>query len=260
MAVTFDGINQHLSIAAPRPELNGLTSYMATFWFMPPPGATAAPTGYAFSFSSGAAADENRAGWTHFRFIPGSDLCVGRVRRTDGGIEQQTVVTPGGSVAPWFIMTGMYANPPFSQDYAATDYLSRTPPILGVGVGAGGGGGVVGPFPATSSLAAAIGALSDGLSRYFQGQIEDLRIWNQWVGSPPGTGSGSVLFWKLALMRGADVRSFMDPRLLLQWRLRGHGTVTTEVDRKAGVVATAVSGPQYSRMNATRYRRRNRGG
>lgn len=237
MSVVFNAASsQHLSISAPRPELASLTAFTFCCWFRDT--SVAAVNNKVVSFSTGTAAGSNRAGIGMSGSFAPTKVISTYVRRTDGGSQAQPVFVTFIDYPTMYaaIMSG-----------TTTRIWAWTQPDIWSNAGAGGGGAI----SATSSLAAAIGALADGSGEYCDGEIEELRLYN--------VAFVEKDLRRLSLSRGRDRRSFMHPNLLLWWQLRGSGTVTTATDKKAGVVATAVAAPVYG-QHMTFSRRRNRGG
>lgn len=250
MAVLFNGVNQYLSIAAPRPELASLASYTLCAWIRSD--AQPAMRSTAISFSTGTDVARHRTS-IGFQAPPPSWQMRTRSRHLDAGAELE-----GGF---WGWSGPIYANkltfvaaiangelwPGFTTSFVA---VQQRAPGGYVDFGWYSPGAGFGPTSPTATLAAAIGARPDGAAEFFSGRVEDLRLYDR--------GLSLEELAQLALRRGAD-RWVAHPDLLFRWRLQGVGPVVTEADQKTGVVATVVNGPVYSAMALIR-RRRNRGG
>ena len=122
-------------------------------------------------------------------------------------------------------------------------------PSLFIATG-GAGGGVANLVDTTNPISGTIGSNTDGSGNYFDGLIEDFRIYNEALSDRD--------MRKILFSRGLD-NPENDPRLVLRWKLIGNGAVVSEVDTISGSVATPVNGPSYGGL-LTRTRRRNRSG
>lgn len=254
MSVLFDRtLAQRLSIAVPRSELSGLASWtlVARATLATSISAVNATRHYVVAFSTAVAAS-TRASFG-VRSLGTSGLLgfsFSALRMTDAETETATLGTDALNLL--MVLSGALQDP---TGAALTSFMT----YAGAGVTDFGSGGssahLYNPVAATASVAAAIGSSPDGLSGYFSGHIEDVRLYN----FTPVSGLPASTFFRNILHRHGLDRPENDARLLLRWKLIGIGPVVTESDTKSGVVATAVNGPAYSRLFC-RLRRRNRGG
>lgn len=247
MAVQFNAASsQYLAIASPRPETAGLTEYTLCCWVNVPRASSSSR--WPVFFSEGGSTTQQRMGLQYvedtFPYISSG------MRAYNQGVFARAEWGVGPSGFSFnktvFVAMHLYTVPGWGP-YVSIRWMERTySGIRWLNTART----TTSPTPGTPSLAAAIGGRGDG-TQTLEGLVEDVRFYNRELSLSEEQQIGH--------RRGADLRAFMHPSLLFQWKLQGVGAVTTEADRKGGVIASAVNGPQYVNVGLVR-RRRNRGG